>query len=220
MARRSFEELGFAKPEPHRIGRQGFPEAIFCPGKTPAQIRRIFASLVQGSGPVIATRINPVVAQDLVKEFSKAVHYPAARMIVWRPIKRKTGKPVLVISAGTADLPAAEEAAITSETLGRRVTRLFDVGVAGLHRLMAYQPLLQRAEAIVVCAGMEGALPSVVGGLAACPVIAVPTSIGYGAHLQGIAPLLTMLNSCAANVSVVNIDNGFSAGVIASLIAR
>jgi len=140
-------------------------------------------------------------------------------MVVCKP-RSPSGRLVLVITAGTADGPVAEEAAVTAEALGRRVTRLYDVGVAGLHRLMIHRKLLEKAAVAIVCAGMEGALGSVVGGLAACPVIAVPTSVGYGANFQGIAPLLTMLNSCAANVSVVNIDNGFSAAVIASLIAR
>lgn len=216
--RPSFRELGFAKTEPGRGARQGFPEAIYCPGKTPEQIASIFESLSRGPGPVIATRIEAGAAQRLTARFPKAVHHAGARMVVCKPAKQ-SGARVLVVSAGTADLPVAEEAAATAEALGRPVERLWDVGVAGIHRLMAHQHLLRRAGAVIVCAGMEGALPSVVGGLARCPVIAVPTSVGYGSHFGGLAPLFTMLNSCAANVSVVNIDNGFGAGVIASLIA-
>lgn len=168
---------------------------------------------------MIATRIDPKVAAKVVKKYSRAIHFPIARMVISSP-RKSAGRRVVVVTGGTADLPVAEEAALTLEALGKPTERLYDVGVAGLHRLMEHRGLFSRAAAVVVCAGMEGALASVVGGLVACPVIAVPTSIGYGAHLQGIAPLLTMLNSCAANVSVVNIDNGFGAGVIASLIAQ
>lgn len=216
----SFKDLGFAKPEPHRIHRQGFPEAIYCPGKTEEQIKHIFRELLTGAGPVIATRVEPGIAQNLLLEFPEAKFHAAARLVIAKPAKRKPGPSICVITGGTSDLPVAEEAAITAESLGRPVTRLYDVGVAGIHRLMAHHGILLKARAVVVCAGMEGALPSVVGGLVRCPVIAIPTSIGYGAHLGGIAPLLSMLNSCASNVSVVNIDNGFSAGVIASLIVK
>lgn len=219
MKQPRFEELGFAKPEPHRIHRQGFPEAIFCPGKKPDHILRIFGSLLKGPGPVLATRIEPEVAEQLVIRHPSSRYHPVARIVVAKPRPHKSGR-VLVITAGTADLPVAEEAAVTATALGAKVERIFDVGVSGLHRLMAHQKQLSGAKAIIVCAGMEGALPSVVGGLASCPVIAVPTSIGYGANLGGVAALLTMLNSCASNVSVVNIDNGFSAGVTASLVAR
>jgi NCAIR mutase (PurE)-related protein len=214
----NYQELSFAKAEPHRISRQGFPEAIFCQGKTQAQILAIFQALCKGPGPVLATRATPGTAKALVQTHPKAVYYPEARLVVWgpRPVQVKTK--VLVITAGTADLPVAEEAAVTAEALGRRVTRLFDVGVAGMHRLLEHRKMLEMADVAIVCAGMEGALASVVGGIVRCPVIAVPTSVGYGAHFEGLAPLLTMMNSCAANVSVVNIDNGFSAGVIASLI--
>jgi len=218
--RNSFKELGFAKPEPHRIRRQGFPEAIYCPGKTEEQIKHIFSTLLEGPGPVIATRIDAAIAQSLLIEFPEARHYETAKLVVAKPLKRKAGKPICIVTGGTADLSVAEEAAITAESLGCPVTRLYDVGVAGIHRLMAHHGTLLKAQVVIVCAGMEGALPSVVGGLVACPVIAVPTSIGYGAHFGGIAPLLSMLNSCASNVSVVNIDNGFSAGVIASLITK
>jgi NCAIR mutase (PurE)-related protein len=219
-ARNSFKDLGFAKPEPHRIRRQGFPEAIYCPGKTEAQIVHIFRELLQGPGPVIATRVDAGTAKTLLVEFPEARHHEAARLVIAKPVKHKTGKKLFVLTGGTADLPVAEEAAVTAESLGRSVVRLYDVGVAGIHRLMVHEQMLSKAAVVVVCAGMEGALASVVGGLVACPVIAVPTSVGYGAHFEGVAPLLTMLNSCASNVSVVNIDNGFGAGVIGFLIAR
>jgi len=202
------------------MSRQGFPEAIYCPGKTDAQILSIFENLLEGPGPVIATRITPETAKALVMKFPTSRHYSTARLVIAKPVKKKTGKRVGVVTGGTADLPVAEEAAITAESLGRDVMRLYDVGVAGIHRLMAHQPELSKAGVVIVCAGMEGALASVVGGLVACPVIAVPTSVGYGAHFEGLAPLLTMMNSCASNVSVVNIDNGFSAGVVASLITK
>jgi NCAIR mutase (PurE)-related protein len=212
-----FKNLHFARVEPKRFHRQGFPEAIFCPGKTVHQILEIFGSLLGAGGPVLATRITQDAAGAIVERFPKAVHHPEARIVSANPMRRR-GRAAIVISAGTADLPVAEESAITLETLGIEVIRLFDVGVAGLHRLIEHEDHLRKAAVCVVCAGMDGALPSVVGGLAACPVIAVPTSVGYGANLGGIASLLTMLNSCAANVTVVNIDNGFGAGVVASLI--
>ncbi len=217
---RTFEDLGFAKGEPHRITRQGFPEAIFCPGKKTEHILSIFGVLAQGPGPVLATRATPQVARALLKHYPKARYYPEARLVVMNPKKVRMKTKVFVLTAGTADLPVAEEAAITAEALGCRIERLFDVGVAGIHRLLKFRKRLKEAGVAIVCAGMDGALPSVVGGLVSCPVVAVPTSIGYGAHFKGLAPLLTMLNSCAANVSVVNIDNGFGAGVIASLIAK
>ena len=210
----------FAKPEPHRITRQGFPEAIYCPGKTEPQIIEIFRALMKGPGPVLATRINSLVARALLLEFPQAKYHELARLVIAKPQKKTGRKKVCVVSAGTADLPVAEEAAFTAESLGRPVVRLYDVGVAGIHRLLAHEKTLKTATAIVVCAGMEGALASVVGGLVSCPVIAVPTSVGYGAHFQGLAPLLSMLNSCASNVSVVNIDNGFGAGIISSIISK
>lgn len=216
----SFHDLGFAKTEGHRIRRQGFPEAIYCPGKSDDHVIRIFESLLRGPGPVIATRVHAVLATRLLQRFPQARHNSTAKTVVACSVKKASGRQVLIITAGTADLPVAEEAAVTLEALGRPTERLYDVGVSGLHRLLSRQRTLGKAAAIIVCAGMDGALPSVVGGLAKCPVVAVPTSIGYGAHLGGIASLLTMLNSCAANVSVVNIDNGFGAAVVASLIAR
>jgi NCAIR mutase (PurE)-related protein len=216
----TFDTLGFARTEPDRIRRQGFPEAIFCPGKTEPQILKIFASLLKGPGPVLATRVAPSVAKNITRAFPNAVYHETARLVVAKPLPRRKGRSVCVLSAGTADLRAAEEAAVTAESLGRSVKRIYDVGVAAIDRLMAHRKVISKAAVIVVCAGMEGALASVVGGLAACPVIAVPTSIGYGTHMKGVAALLTMMNSCAANVSVVNIDNGFGAGVIASLITK
>lgn len=219
MSSAQYKELGFAKTEPLRIQRQGFPEAIFCPGKTDDQVLKIFGSLLKGPGPVLATRVPDALGKRLVSRYPGACHDTLSRLVVAKT-RPKRGKKLLVVSAGTADLPVAEEAAQVAEALGARVERLYDVGVSGIHRLLSHKGKVSCAAAVIVCAGMEGALPSVVGGLASCPVIAVPTSVGYGAHLQGIAPLLTMLNSCASNVSVVNIDNGFSAGVIASLITR
>ncbi len=215
-----YNDLGFAKPEPHRMRRQGFPEAIFCPGKSDEQILSIFRNLLTGRGPVIATRAPEKLAQELVSAITGAVWHRTARLVVSKPILRRNGRPVAVVTGGTADIPVAEEAAVSLEALGRAPTRLYDVGVAGLHRLLRHENALSRMAAVIVCAGMDGALPSVVGGVVKCPVIAVPTSVGYGVHLGGVASLLTMLNSCAANVSVVNIDNGFGAAVIASLISR
>jgi len=216
-----FENLGFARTEPHRIRRQGFPEAIYCPGKTDAQILQIFASLLKGPGPVMATRVRSTTARALCVQFPEAKYHESARLVVAKPLRRvRKRKSVCVLTAGTADYPMAEEAAITAEVLGRSVTRIYDVGVAGIHRLLSYERVFSKASSVIVCAGMEGALASVVGGLVSCPVIAVPTSIGYGSNMKGVAALLTMMNSCAANVSVVNIDNGFGAGVIASLISK
>ena len=169
---------------------------------------------------MLATRVDPKVAHNLVRQFKGSVYHPDARIVVMKAKRPSLNGSVCVVTGGTADWPAAEEAAVTAAALGCRVLRLYDVGVAGLHRLLAHRKELSAARVVIVCAGMEGALASVVGGLVACPVIAVPTSVGYGAHLKGIAPLLTMLNSCAANVSVVNIDNGFGAAVIASLISK
>jgi pyridinium-3,5-biscarboxylic acid mononucleotide synthase len=216
----SFEELGFAKGEPNRIKRQGFPEAIYCPGKKLSHILSIFESLSSGPGPVLATRAEPEVAKAITARFPDSRYYSDARIVVWGPKKKRSRHSVFVLTAGTSDLPVAEEAAITAEALGFPIYRLYDVGVAGIHRLLKFRRRLKEAKVVVVCAGMEGTLPSVVGGLVSCPVIAVPTSVGYGAHLNGMAPLLAMLNSCAPNVSVVNIDDGFGAGVIASLIAK
>lgn len=215
-----FRDLGFAKVDTHRSIRKGFPEVIYCEGKTTTQIRKIFGELARYKENIIATRADPGVYQEIKKYFKKAKYNRDARIItlIQRPVK-KTGL-VIVVSAGTSDIPVAEEACITAELLGANTKRIYDVGVSGIHRLLAHTEVLQKASVIVVVAGMEGALPSVTGGLVDKPVIAVPTSIGYGASFGGIAPLLAMLNSCASGVVVVNIDNGFGAGYTAGLINR
>jgi len=216
-----FTDLDFAKVDNHRSLRKGFPEVIFCQGKTPDQVKDIAGVILDNGGSLLATRADQA-SYDAVKNIEpEAVYHPRARAItVDRRVDKEGVGYTIVMSAGTADVPVAEEAAITAEMLGARVDRVFDVGVAGIHRLLAFQEKIFSARAIVAVAGMEGALPSVVGGLAPCPVIAVPTSIGYGAHFGGLAPLLTMLNSCASGVAVVNIDNGFGAGYLAALINR
>ncbi|MGE5509413.1 MAG: nickel pincer cofactor biosynthesis protein LarB [Chitinophagales bacterium] len=211
-------DLGFAHLDLHRAVRNGFPEVIFCPGKTPEQVKTIFGRLLEASGAVMATRVAPQLAQELVELYPGAVHHATARIVsAGRGEPRGDGK-ILVVSAGTADQPVAEEAAVTAEIIGHRVERLYDVGVAGLHRLLSHQTELREARVIVVVAGMDGALASVVAGLVSQPVIAVPTSVGYGASFHGVSALLTMLNSCAAGVAVVNIDNGFGAGWLAGKI--
>ena len=220
-----FEDLGFAKIDHHRALRQGVPEVIFCEGKTPAQVAKIFARLAthNARGNVLATRATEAQYAAVLSETPQAEYRPLARAItLQRSRSRKIyGRgTIAVISAGTSDIPVAEEAVVTAELMGNRVQHLYDVGVAGIHRLLAHQSILAQARVIIVCAGMEGALPSVVGGLVGVPVIAVPTSIGYGSAFKGLAALLGMLNSCASNVSVVNIDNGFGAGYVASLINR
>jgi len=214
-----FEDLGFAKLDHHRAIRTGFPEVVYCEGKTTGQVIAIITRLAQAHGTVLATRVAPEVHQAIVRAFPKAHHYPAARVtLVGKPIAKRGRSFALVITAGTADQPVAEEAAVTAEAFGVKVERLYDVGVAGIHRLLGHRDKLFKAKVIVVVAGMEGALPSVVGGLVKAPVIAVPTSVGYGASFQGLAALLTMLNSCATGVAVVNIDNGFGAGYYAALL--
>ena len=240
-----FEDLGFAKVDHHRALRHGFPEVIFCPGKTTPQIIAIAERLRQQGGKVLATRATLEVAASFRAAYPAAVYHEAARILVL-PAERREGtgnrgqgtgnreqeteergepgqskiqnqksRIVLVCAAGTADLPVAEEAAVTVAELGSPVERLYDVGVAGIHRLLAHQEQLLAANVLIVVAGMEGALASVVGGLVSRPVIAVPTSVGYGANFGGLSALLTMLNSCASGVGVVNIDNGFGAGVLA-----
>ena len=214
-----YEDLGFARLDSHRSLRKGFPEVVFCPGKTPEQVLRIVERIREREGRVLAARAEPEVAQALQEAFPDAVYHEAARMVlVGEPAPRSGRGTVLVVSAGTADIPVAEEVAVTAETLGSAAERLYDVGVAGIHRLFGSREQLFEANVLVVVAGMEGALASVVAGLVDRPVIAVPTSIGYGASFGGVAPLLTMLNSCAPGVAVVNIDNGFGAGYIAHLI--
>jgi NCAIR mutase (PurE)-related protein len=218
-----FEDLGFARIDHHRQIRQGFPEVIYCPNKTTEQIIKIFISLAKKGNNVLATRAQPEVFNELAetKKFPKMRYEKLAKAIILEQKKIKPSKSVLpIITAGTADLPVAEEARVTAEIMGQRTELIYDVGVAGLHRLLAHVPKLQKANVVIVVAGMEGALASVVGGLVSCPVIAVPTSVGYGASFDGLAALLTMLNSCASGVTVVNIDNGFSAAVSAVLINR
>jgi len=215
-----FKDLGFVKVDTHRNLRKGCPEVIYCEGKQVADIRRIFKELARHNENVIATRAVAGVYRAVKKDFKSASYDERARIItlIQNPVEKKGL--VIVVSAGTSDIPVAEEAAITAELLGAKTERLYDVGVAGIHRLLAHAEVLQKANVLVVVAGMEGALPSVVGGLVDKTVIAVPTSIGYGAHFGGVAPLLSMLNSCASGVVVVNIDNGFGAGYAAGLVNR
>ena len=216
-----FEDLGFAKIDHHRALRQGMPEVIFSQGKTPKQVAAIFSRLAQHGGNVLATRATEDQYAAVAALIEKAEYRPLARAIVLKRDRKRYGKGVIaVVSAGTSDIPVAEEAVVTAELMGNSVQHIYDVGVAGIHRLLTHRDALAKARVIIVCAGMEGALPSVVGGLVGVPVIAVPTSVGYGAAFEGLAALLGMMNSCASNVSVVNIDNGFGAGYVASLINR
>lgn len=214
-----FTDLGYAKLDGHRALRQGFAEVVLCEGKQEAQVAEIMQTLCAGGGPVLATRATPT-AYAAVHALVPAARYNAlARTITHAPTPApKRGGTVLVVSAGTADMPVAEEAAETADIMGNAVERIYDVGVAGLHRLLAHTQQLMSASVIIVVAGMEGALPSVIGGLVRAPVIAVPTSVGYGASFGGLAALLGMLNSCASGLTVVNIDNGFGAGFAASRI--
>jgi NCAIR mutase (PurE)-related protein len=214
-----YEDLGFARIDHHRSLRQGVPEVIYCEGKTVEQVRAIGERILSRQSDLLATRIVPQAAEALLSLSPQAEYNPVARTVVVRQeLRPSTEGIVLVAAAGTSDLPVAEEAVVTARALGSTVQTVYDVGVAGLHRLLDAQKLLVAARVIIVVAGMEGALPSVVGGLVDKPVIAVPTSVGYGAHFHGLAPLLAMLNSCAAGVAVVNIDNGFGAGYIAHTI--
>ena len=216
-----FEDLGFAKVDHHRALRQGMPEVIFGQGKTPRQVADIFSRLAKHGGNVLATRATDDQYAAVVAKVKSAEYRPLARAITLKRDRKRYGKGVIaVVSAGTSDIPVAEEAVVTAEMMGNTVQHIYDVGVAGIHRLLAHRAALSKARVIIVCAGMEGALPSVVGGLVGVPVVAVPTSIGYGAAFEGLAALLGMMNSCASNVSVVNIDNGFGAGYVASLINR
>jgi NCAIR mutase (PurE)-related protein len=216
-----FEDLGFAKVDHHRALRAGMPEVILGEGKTPAQVAGIFSRLAKHEGNILATRASPTQFAAVKTKVRAAEYRELARAIVLQRDKTKHGKgTIAVVSAGTSDIPVAEEAVVTAELMGNEVAHLYDVGVAGIHRLLANREALTKARVVIVCAGMEGALPSVVGGLVGVPVIAVPTSVGYGASFEGLAALLGMLNSCASNVSVVNIDNGFGAGYVASLINR
>lgn len=214
-----FRDLGFAKPDTHREVRQNFPEVIYAPGKTIPQLKEIARVLAAKSHNILVSRADEEVCRAVREVAPDAEYHSLARMIVINRHKLPPNKGlILVVSAGTSDLPVAEEAALTAEIMGNRVERLYDVGVAGIHRLLAHLDKLREANVLIVVAGMEGALASVVGGLVSRPVIAVPTSVGYGANFQGVSALLAMLNSCAAGVGVVNIDNGFGAGRLAALI--
>jgi len=217
-----FENLGFAHVDHHRALRQGFPEVVFAHGKTVPQLASILGALMNHSRHVLVTRLDPDKYEALHPNLPPGTYYPDSRVLTLGPddITDVGRGLILVISAGTSDLPVAEEAALTARIMGNRVETVYDVGVAGLHRLLHYHDKLQEATVFVVVAGMEGALPSVVGGLVQRPVIAVPTSVGYGASFGGLAALLGMLNSCASGVAVVNIDNGFGAGYLAALINR
>jgi NCAIR mutase (PurE)-related protein len=216
-----YANLGFARVDTHRALRAGFPEVIFCQGKTPAQAAAIAARIAETGAAVLATRATRETCEAIREKCPGARYHEEARVVVvpGETASEPRGR-VLVLSAGTADIPVAEEAAVVAETIGCHVERVYDVGVAGLHRLLDKLDAIYKADCIIVVAGMEGALASVVAGLGGGPVVAVPTSVGYGASFGGIAPLLTMLNSCAGGVVVVNIDNGFGAGYVAALIAR
>lgn len=215
-----YENLTYARVDHHRSLRKGFPEVVFGQGKTAEQILGIVTAMVTHGDTVMVTRLSPEKAAHLKREYPEAVYHREAKILVHdnRSAVREEKGAILVIAAGTSDIPIAEEAAVTSRTMGHHVETLYDVGVSGIHRLLDHQALLAKARVFVVVAGMEGTLPSVVGGLVDKPVIAVPTSVGYGASFGGITALLAMLNSCASNVSVVNIDNGFGAGYVAALI--
>jgi pyridinium-3,5-biscarboxylic acid mononucleotide synthase len=217
-----FEDLGFARVDHHRQLRQGFPEVIYAEGKTLEQIRAIMAALRPRTDHILVTRLEAPKAEALLPDFPEAGYHPDSRVLTWSrgEVPDRGRGLIVVISAGTSDIPVAEEALLTARIMGNRVEALYDVGVAGIHRLLAHQELFRQATCFIVVAGMDGALPSVVGGLVDRPVIAVPTSVGYGAAFAGLAALLTMLNSCATGVAVVNIDNGFGAGCLAALINR
>jgi len=215
-----YESLnGFANLDHHRLLRTGFPEVIFAKGKTPDQVVEIFIRLQGHSRQVLATRVNAEMYAQIQDRLPGVSYHPSARVLyIDQDLERVKRPGILVLTAGTSDMPVAEEAAITAELMGNQVERIYDVGVAGLHRLLDHLAQLQKATVIIVAAGMEGALPSVVGGLVSAPIIALPTSVGYGASFQGLAALLGMLNSCANGVAVVNIDNGFGAGCLAAKI--
>ena len=219
------KKYNFAVPDIMRYKRQNFPEAIFCSGKTPEQVIHIIDKLLKSGSPVIATRADYSLYRKVKNKFKNAKYHKIAHMITIISNKNRINKKeqisksyICVVTAGTSDIPVAEEAAITCEILGNRVERIYDIGIAGLHRVEQNKEKLQNASCIIVCAGMEGALPGVIGGLVSVPVIGVPTSVGYGASFNGLAPLLTMLNSCIANLCCVNIDDGYGAGIIAHLI--
>lgn len=226
-----YKDIGFANIDNHRALRTGFPEVIFCQGKTPEQIRDIMAELVKKGGSIMGTRATAADYAAVKEKLPQAIFYEAARIIAVLDVDDKASKnagekgekemrTVAVVTAGTADIPVAEEAAVTAEIMGNKVNRIYDVGVAGIHRLFDKLDKIREADVVITVAGMEGALASVVGGLVDAPVIAVPTSIGYGANLGGLSALLSMLNSCANGVAVVNIDNGFGAAYMAAVINR
>ena len=216
-----FEDLGFAKVDHHRALRHGMPEVIFAKGKTPLQTLAIAESLLERAPNVLITRADRETAEVVLEKLQCGEYLPLSGAIrFWRDKTVRGKGKISVVCAGTSDMPVAEEAQITAEVMGNEVEAIHDIGVAGIHRLMSNREKLTSARVVVVCAGMEGALPSAVGGLVSCPVIAVPTSVGYGASFHGLAALLGMLNSCSSNVTVVNIDNGFGAGYVASLINR
>ena len=216
---RPFEELGYAKVDTHRAVRQGVAEVIYGACKTPAEITGIVRSLRKnGEARILITRMSPEAADVIGKEFPLSYHEASRFGLVGEPCEPDGAGEILVLTGGTGDIPVAEEAALTCEALGNRVRRIYDVGVSGIHRLLSYREEIMKATVIIAVAGMEGALPSVVGGLSDCPVIAVPTSVGYGASFGGVTALLSMMNSCASGVSAVNIDNGFGAGYVAHLI--
>jgi NCAIR mutase (PurE)-related protein len=221
LANLEYEDIGHARIDHHRALRTGMPEVIYAQGKSPEQTAEIFARMAANGTDVLATRADAATAAAVLASTPAALYSPQARAITLRqsPAAEPVGR-IAILSAGTSDQPVAEEAAVTAELFNTAVTRVYDVGVAGLHRLLAQREVLAAADVIIVCAGMEGALPSVVGGLVGVPVIAVPTSVGYGASFDGAAALLGMLNSCSPNVTVVNIDNGFGAAYTAVLIAR
>ena len=221
MRHMPFEDLGFAKVDHHRALRHGMPEVILAKGKTPEQVATIAESLLANAKNVLITRADRECATVVTAQLPGAEYLPLSGTIrFWRDHTLHGKGKIAIVCAGTSDIPVAEEARVTAELMGNEVVAIHDIGVAGIHRLMSNRERLTEARVVVVCAGMEGALPSVVGGLVSCPVIAVPTSVGYGASFNGLAALLGMLNSCASNVTVVNIDNGFGAGYVASLINR
>ncbi|MGH9971137.1 MAG: nickel pincer cofactor biosynthesis protein LarB [Pyrinomonadaceae bacterium] len=216
-----YEDIGYAKVDHSRSSRQGFPEVVFGAGKTRAQVVGIVERLAQRSPNVIVTHTDADTYGEVRNVVTEAEWHESARLIRIQRDRSELGVGIIAaVTAGTSDIPVAEEAALTAEAMGNRVERVWDVGVAGIHRVLAERALLQRARVVIVAAGMEGALPSVVGGLVSVPIVAIPTSIGYGASFGGVAALLGMLNSCSSNVTVVNIDNGFGAGFVASLINR
>ena len=214
-----YDDLGFAKIDNQRHLRKGFPEVIFCQGKSLEQIAKIAKRIKETGGKIVATRANFEIYQEIKKIVPEIMYFKEAKIVAERvEEKSSSDKYILIVSGGTADIPVAEEAGVIAELMGNRVERLYDVGVAGIHRLLNNSKILRAANVLIVVAGMEGALPSVVGGLVDKPIIALPTSVGYGANFKGLSALLTMLNSCAPGIAVVNVDNGFGAGYIASLI--